>query len=112
MKEISWDDFQALEIRLGTVVAAECFPEARKPAYKLSVDFGPDFGVRHTSAQITTLYEIDDLPGRQVLGVLNLPPKKIGPFVSEFLLAGFYRADGAVVLAVPESDAPNGAKLA
>jgi tRNA-binding protein len=111
MPEITWEHFTAVEMRAGTIVSVEDFPEARKPAYKIAVDFGPAVGVRRTSAQVTTLYSKQDLVGRQVMGVLNLPPKQIGPVRSEFLLAGFYRADGAVVLAVPERPVENGARL-
>ncbi|WP_231612613.1 tRNA-binding protein [Novipirellula galeiformis] len=115
---IGWDDFAQVEMRAGTIVAVDDFPEARKPAYKVTVDFGPEIGVKRTSAQITALYRKDDLVGRQVIGVVNFPAKQIGPFMSEFLIMGFYREDGAVVLAVPDPsvgpDQPvdNGAKLA
>jgi len=112
MKVISWDDFEAVEIRCGTVVAVDAFPEARRPAYKITVDFGPDIGVKKTSARVTDLYSREDLVGRQVVGVVNFPVKQIGPVRSEFLLAGFYRDDGAVVLAVPERPVPDGARLA
>lgn len=98
-------------MRAGTIVGVEDFPEARKPAYRISVDFGPGIGVRHTSAQVTSVYAKADLVGRQVMGVLNFPPKQIGPVRSEFLLAGFYREDGAVILAVPERPVQNGARL-
>ena len=108
---ITWDHFEAVEMRAGTVVKVEAFPEARKPAYKVTVDFGPEIGLKRTSAQVTTVYAPSDLVGRQVMGVLNFPPKQIGPFRSEFLLAGFYRQDGAVILAVPERDVQNGARL-
>ena len=101
MNEISWEHFEAVEMRAGTVVEAEAFPQARKPAYKITVDFGPEVGLKRTSAQVTTAYAAEDLIGRQVMGVLNFPPKQIGPVRSEFLLAGFYREDGAVILAVP-----------
>ena len=111
MPDITWQQFEAVEMRAGTIVSVDDFPEARKPAYKITVDFGPDVGTRRTSAQITTLYSRNELVGRQVLGVLNFPPKQIGPVRSEFLLAGFYRADGAVVLAVPERTVENGARL-
>lgn len=111
MKTISWADFEAVELRVGTVIAAETFPEARRPAYKVTVDFGPEIGVRRSSAQVTTLYTPEELVGRQVVGVVNFPPKQVGPMMSEFLLTGFYREDGAVVLAVPERAVPNGAKL-
>lgn len=111
MDTITWGEFEAVEIRVGTVVAVDEFPEARRPAYKVTVDFGPELGVRRTSAQVTALYRPGDLVGRQVVCVVNFPPKQIGPIMSEFLLTGFYREDGAVVLAVPEREVPNGAKL-
>jgi tRNA-binding protein len=110
MAEITWQHFEAVEMRAGTILSVEDFPEARKPAYKITVDFGAA-GVRRTSAQVTTLYSKQELIGRQVMGVLNFPPKQIGPIRSEFLLAGFYREDGAVVLAVPERPVQNGARL-
>ena len=112
MHTITWDQFTAVQIRVGTVVAVEEFPEARKPAYRISVDFGPELGVRRTSAQVTALYTPAELVGRQVVGVVNFPPRQVGPMMSEFLLTGFYREDGAVVLAVPEREVPNGARLA
>ncbi len=111
MPNITWEHFQAVEICAGTILTVEDFPKARKPAYILTVDFGPQVGVRRTSAQVTALYAREDLVGRQVTGVLNFPPKQIGPVTSEFLLAGFYRGDGAVVLAVPDSPVQNGARL-
>jgi tRNA-binding protein len=111
MLEITWQHFESVEMRAGTIVGVEPFPEARKPAYRVTVDFGPAIGVRQTSAQVTTLYTKEELMGRQVMGVLNFPPKQIGPVRSEFLLAGFYRDDGAVVLAVPERAVQNGARL-
>ena len=111
MSEISWQHFEAVEMRAGTILSVDEFPEARKPAYKITVDFGPGIGVRRTSAQVKTLYSRDELVGRQVMGVVNFPPKQIGPIRSEFLLAGFYREDGAVVLAVPERPVQNGARL-
>jgi len=98
-------------MRAGTIVSVEDFPAARKPAYKIAVDFGPEIGVRRTSAQVTTVYSKEDLLGRQVMGVVNFPPKQIGPVRSEFLLTGFYRDDGAVILAVPERPVQNGARL-
>lgn len=111
MNEISWQQFEAVEMRAGTIVAVEEFPEARKPAYKITVDFGPEVGVRKTSAQVKTVYTREELVGRQVMGVVNFPPKQIGPVRSEFLLTGFYREDGTVVLAVPERPVQNGARL-
>jgi tRNA-binding protein len=111
MPEITWDEFERVEVRVGTVVAVEDFPEARHPAYKIAADFGPEFGVKHSSARITDLYAKAELLGRQIVGVVNFPPKQIGPMRSEFLVTGFYRSDGSVVLAVPERSVPNGAKL-
>lgn len=110
MTEISWDQFSAIELRAGTITSVEDFPEARRPAYKITVDFGPEIGVRCTSAQFTALYSKDDLIGKQVLGVVNFPAKQIGPMMSEFLLTGFYAGDG-IVLAVPERPVHNGARL-
>ena len=111
MSEISWQQFEAVEMRAGTITGVEDFPEARKPAYKITVDFGPEIGVRKTSAQVKTIYTREELLGRQVMGVVNFPAKQIGPVRSEFLLTGFYRDDGAVVLAVPERPVQNGARL-
>jgi tRNA-binding protein len=110
MEPITWADFEKVEIRVGTVVKAEPFPEARKLAYKLWVDFG-EAGVKQSSVQITVHYRLEELVGRQVVGVLNLPPKQIGPFRSECLVTGFADDEGAVVLATPERRVPNGAKL-
>ena len=111
MLEISWSDFEKVELRVGVVVGVEDFPQARKPAYKVTVDFGPDIGRKRSSAQVTDLYSKEDLMGRQVIGVVNFPPKQIGPVRSEFLLTGFAREDGSVVLAVPEREVPLGSKL-
>jgi tRNA-binding protein len=112
MKNISWDEFKAVELRAGTIIRVEAFPEARKPAWKITADFGGSIGIKKTSAQITDLYAPEDLTGRQIIGVMNFPPRQIGPFMSEFLLTGFYREDGSVVIAVPERAVPDGTKLA
>ena len=111
MESISWDDFAKVEIRVGTIVEVEEFPKARVPAYRLKVDFGPGIGIKKSSARITDLYGKEELLGRQVVGVVNFPPKQIGPFVSECLVTGFADANGHVVLAVPERPMDNGAKL-
>ncbi len=111
METITWQDFEKVELRVGRIISVEEFPEARKSAYRIKADFGAEIGVLQSSAQITALYSLNDLAGRQIIGVVNFPRKQIGPFQSEFLLAGFYREDGAVVLAVPDQQVPNGAKL-
>lgn len=111
MERIGWDDFERVELRVGRIVGAEPFPEARRPAYKLRVDFGPEIGELRSSAQITDLYELGELEGRLVVGVVNFPPKQIGPMMSECLVTGFHDADGRVVLCVPDGDVPLGAKL-
>jgi tRNA-binding protein len=109
--QITWNDFAKIDMRVGEIVAAEDFPEARKPAFILTVDFGPELGRRKSSAQITDVYEARDLVGKRVMAVVNFPPKQIGPMMSECLVTGFYRDDGAVVLCVPDKDVPLGAKL-
>lgn len=111
MDQISWNDFERVELRVGTIISVDDFPEARKAAYKIKADFGDEIGVKQSSAQITTHYSKDELLGKQIIGVINFPPKQIGPFVSEFLVTGFYREDGSVILVMPERRVPNGAKL-
>ncbi len=111
MTEISFDDFLAVDIRVGTVLRVEPYPEARKPAYKLWVDFGAQIGERKTSAQITKHYTPDDLVGRQVMAVVNFPPKQIGKFMSEMLVLGVPDDAGEVVLLQPTAGVPNGGRL-
>ena len=109
---IEWSDFERVQICVGTVLSAEVFEKARRPAYILHVDFGPDVGVRKSSAQITDHYTPDKLVGRQVVGVVNFPKKQIGPIMSECLVTGFVQDDGSVVLAVPDKPVKNGTRLA
>ena len=111
MEEISWQQFEVVELRTGTIIEVENFPEARVPAYKIKADFGSEIGIKKSSAQVTDLYSKNELLGRQIIAVINFPPKQIGPFRSEFLLTGFYQEDRSVVLAVPERQVANGAKL-
>ncbi len=108
---IGFDDFLKVDIRVGTILSAEPFPEARKPAFRLRIDFGPGVGVKRSSAQITEHYTLDDLPGRQVAAVVNFPPRQIGKFLSEVLTLGFADAGGAVVLFAPDKPVPNGSRL-
>jgi len=108
---ITWKDFEKIELRVGTVIHAEAFPEARKPAYKLTIDFGPEIGVRKSSAQITHLYTPATLVGTQVVAVTNFPAIEIGHTMSECLVTGFHREDGKVVLARPDTPVHNGARL-
>lgn len=112
MELIDWDAFTRIELRAGTIVEVLDFPEARKPAWRLVVDFGPEIGWRKSSAQLTDLYGKEELLGKQVIGVVNFPPRQIGPVRSECLVTGFVRNDGAVVLAVPDTPVENGLKLA
>ena len=111
MADLTWDEFQRVELRVGTIVAVDDFPEARNPALKLTVDFGNEIGVRRSSAQITDLYRVKDLLKKQVLAVVNFPPKQIGPFMSECLVTGLIQDDGSVVLAVPDQPVANGLRL-
>lgn len=111
MQPISWDDFAKVELRVGRVIDAQVFPEARKPAYILHVDFGAEIGVRKSSAQVAVHYRPEQLIGKLVVGVVNFPKKQIGPLQSECLITGFHDADGAVVLCMPERDVPLGTKL-
>jgi tRNA-binding protein len=112
MPQINWNDFQKVEIRVGTIIKVDEFPEARRPAWKLMIDFGEEFGTRRSSAQITDLYTPGDLLGKQVVAVVNFPPKQIGPFLSECLVTGFVQNDGSVVLAVPDKPVADGKQLA
>ena len=112
MKQIDWDDFQKIELRVGTIVAVEDFPTARNPAYILMIDFGNEIGVKKSSAQITDIYTKEALLGKQVMAVVNFPAKQIGSIMSECLVTGFHNEKGAVVLAVPDSELTNGTRLA
>ena len=109
--QITFDDFEKVDIRVGTIISVEPFPEARKPAFKLRIDFGSAIGIRKSSAQITKHYTIEQLMGRQVAAVINFPPRQIGPFVSEVLTLGFPDSEGGVMLIGPSMAVPNGGKL-
>jgi tRNA-binding protein len=110
-ERITYDDFLKVDVRVGTVVEAETFPAARKPAYRLVIDFGAEIGRKKSSAQITKHYKLEELVGRQVAAVVNFPPRQIGPFMSEVLTLGFPDADGSVVLIAPTLKVPNGGRL-
>ena len=112
MNNLTWEEFLKVEIRVGTIIEINDFPEAIKPAYKIKVDLGEQFGIKQSSAQITDLYSKDDLINKQVIVVVNFSPKKIGSFISECLITGFYRNDKKVVLAVPDKSISNGTLLA
>ena len=112
MNAIEWSDFTKIELRVGRVQSAEVFAEARRPAYVLHVDFGPEIGVLKSSAQITEHYTCDDLVGKLVVGVVNFPPKQIGPIMSQCLITGFHDAEGYVRLCIPDGEVPLGTKLA
>lgn len=112
MNNLEWNDFQKVELRIGTIIDVEGFPEARNPSFIIKVDFGDEIGIKKSSAQITDLYTKESLVGKQVMAVTNFPPKQIGPIMSECLITGFHRKDGAVVLSVPDGDIPNGTRLA
>jgi tRNA-binding protein len=111
LNEISWDDFTKVELRVGVIISASPFTEAKKPAYILQVDFGPEIGTRKSSTQVTDLYKPEDLVGRQVVAVVNFPKKQIGPIMSECLVTGFYNERGEVALCVPDKPVPLGTKL-
>lgn len=111
MDQIQWDDFARVQLCAGTIIDVQEFPEARQPAWKLTIDFGPEIGARRSSAQITDLYDSDTLMGMQVMAVVNFPAKQIGPFMSECLVTGMAREDGAIVLVTPTEAVPNGARL-
>ena len=111
MDEIQWDDFARVQLCAGTIVDVEDFPQARRPAWKLTIDFGPAIGTRRSSAQITDLYSREALLGKQVMAVVNFPKKQIGPFMSECLVTGMPRADGAIVLVTPMEPVPDGTRL-
>lgn len=111
MEKINWSDFEKVELRVGTIIAVNDFPEARKPAYKVTIDFGDEIGIKRSSAQITVNYTKESLIGTQIVAVVNFPPKQVGPFISECLITGFAKSDGSITLARPDEVVPNGSKL-
>ncbi|XQW86943.1 tRNA-binding protein [Thalassotalea piscium] len=112
MNNLEWSEFQKVELRAGTIIEAEDFPKARNPSYILKIDFGEEIGIKKSSAQITNLYKKEELVGKQIMAVTNFPPKQIGPIMSECLVTGFHREDGAVVLPTLTFKVPNGTRLA
>ncbi len=112
MNDLTWNEFEKVDIRVGTILSAENFKEAIKPAIKMTIDFGDEIGIKKSSAQITDLYNPQDLIGIQVVAVINFPRKQIGPFMSECLVTGFTQPDGSIILAVPQKEAINGSRLA
>ena len=112
MDDLHWAEFERVDLRVGTIITAEIFKEARKPAIKMSIDFGEEIGIRKSSAQITDHYTPEDLVGKQISAVVNFPKKQIGPMMSECLVTGFTQPDGSIILAVPDKDAAKGSRLA
>ena len=112
MDDLNWAEFERVDLRVGTIIAAEIFKEARKPAIKMSIDFGEEIGIRKSSAQITDHYTPEDLVGKQISAVVNFPKKQIGPMMSECLVTGFTQPDGSIILAIPDKDAAKGSRLA
>ena len=112
MDDLNWAEFERVDLRVGTIITAEIFKEARKPAIKMSIDFGEEIGIRKSSAQITDHYTPEDLVDKQISAVVNFPKKQIGPMMSECLVTGFTQPDGSIILAVPDKDAAKGSRLA